>query len=69
MYQIEKPHSGYCLSLECKTQMFVYALLLPNNELETTPFVNNYYIKFVLAKYYKDSKMTAYISERSRNLK
>ena len=24
-------------------------------------------IKFVLAKYYKDSEMTAYISERSRN--
>ena len=44
MYQMEKPHLGYCLSLECKTQMFVYALLLPNNELETTPFVNNYYL-------------------------
>ena len=26
-------------------------------------------IKFVLAKYYKDSEMTAYISERSRNSK
>ena len=35
MYQIEKPHLGYCLSLECKTQMIVYALLLSNNELET----------------------------------
>ena len=26
-------------------------------------------VKFVLAKYYKDSEMTAYISERSRNSK
>ena len=47
MYQIEKPHSGYCLSLECKTQMFVYALLLSNNELETTPFVNNNYLGYL----------------------
>ena len=38
-----------------------------NNNLKSPILIS--LIKFVLAKYYKDSEMTAYISERSRNLK
>ena len=37
--------------------------------IETSPKVGHRCIEFVKAKYYKDSEMTAYISERSRNSK
>ena len=42
---------------------------IKKNNYSYTAFISIAIVKFVLAKYYKDSEMTAYISERSRNSK
>ena len=48
---------------------FLMLLTFHPDQINSSLFNNNFTLKFVLAKYYKDSEMTAYISERSRNLK